>query len=332
MLGARSERLVASGRAGAGHRRRGRPAARRRQGARPRRGARRRGAPAGVGANERRARQGLEPLDVDAEVARTLARARSVNTPSTGGESGINARMADPRSFELDELTHPSGHLLQPPDRGLLIVDDSPEVDHEIFDDDEPGEGADWVLISDEAPLDEHRRDELIESFQVDLPPRAASWSSPAKSTTRTTTRTRSSNRTRRPTSSSSRRSWATRRNYARAARVFRALQWALQSRAGSCVGCAPCASPICGRSPCGARRGVGVALGAPLPPLAGSVARARSPSALGPVACTRCAPTPRPATARPSPRRSRACSAAARSRRRSTSRTTRPTSPRRAR
>ena len=28
-------------------------------------------------------------------------------------------------------------------------------------------EGADWVLISDESPVDENRRDELLESFQV---------------------------------------------------------------------------------------------------------------------------------------------------------------------
>ena len=28
-------------------------------------------------------------------------------------------------------------------------------------------EGAEWVLISDESPLDEHQRDELIERFQV---------------------------------------------------------------------------------------------------------------------------------------------------------------------
>ena len=32
-------------------------------------------------------------------------------------------------------------------------------------------EGADWVLISDEVPVDEHRRDELLESFQVDAQP-----------------------------------------------------------------------------------------------------------------------------------------------------------------
>ena len=28
-------------------------------------------------------------------------------------------------------------------------------------------EGSEWVLVSDEQPVDEHRRDELIESFQV---------------------------------------------------------------------------------------------------------------------------------------------------------------------
>ena len=34
-------------------------------------------------------------------------------------------------------------------------------------------EGADWVLISDEVPVDEHRRDELLEQFQVQLEPGA---------------------------------------------------------------------------------------------------------------------------------------------------------------
>jgi len=31
--------------------------------------------------------------------------------------------------------------------------------------------GADWVLISDESPLDEQRRDELLESFQIQQTP-----------------------------------------------------------------------------------------------------------------------------------------------------------------
>ena len=32
-------------------------------------------------------------------------------------------------------------------------------------------EGADWVLISDETPVDENRRDELLETFQIRLHP-----------------------------------------------------------------------------------------------------------------------------------------------------------------
>ncbi|HZL47607.1 MAG TPA: hypothetical protein VFC30_01175 [Solirubrobacteraceae bacterium] len=79
--------------------------------------------------------------------------------------------MAEPRRYELDELTNRPGTYFNPQTEVLLIVDDTPDVDHEIFDDVEQGEGADWVLISDEAPVDEHRRDELIESFQVTYHP-----------------------------------------------------------------------------------------------------------------------------------------------------------------
>ncbi|HEX4107036.1 MAG TPA: hypothetical protein VHX88_02820 [Solirubrobacteraceae bacterium] len=74
--------------------------------------------------------------------------------------------MPNPRRFELDELTIRPGTYFNPQTEVLLIVDDSPELDHEIFDM-EDFEGADWVLISDESPVDEHARDELIERFQV---------------------------------------------------------------------------------------------------------------------------------------------------------------------
>jgi hypothetical protein len=79
--------------------------------------------------------------------------------------------MAAPRRYELDELSNRPGTYFNPQTEVLVVVDDSPDVAHEIFDDVEPGEGADWVLISDEAPVDEHRRDELIESFQVTYHP-----------------------------------------------------------------------------------------------------------------------------------------------------------------
>jgi hypothetical protein len=53
------------------------------------------------------------------------------------------------------------------------VVDDSPELDAEIFNMEE-FEGADWVLISDELPIDEHQRDELLEGFQVRYHPGAS--------------------------------------------------------------------------------------------------------------------------------------------------------------
>lgn len=74
--------------------------------------------------------------------------------------------MANQRRFELDELTIRPGTYFNPQTEVLIVVDDSAGVDHEIFDNTE-SEDAEWVLISDEAPIDEHRRDELLERFQV---------------------------------------------------------------------------------------------------------------------------------------------------------------------
>ena len=74
--------------------------------------------------------------------------------------------MADPRKFELEELTNRPGTYFNPQTEVLLIVDDSPELDSEIFNMEEY-EGADWVLVSDETPVDQARRDELLETFQA---------------------------------------------------------------------------------------------------------------------------------------------------------------------
>jgi hypothetical protein len=80
--------------------------------------------------------------------------------------------MADPRRFELDELVNRPGTYFNPQTEVLVVVDDSPELDAEIFNMEE-FEGADWVLITDETPVDEHRRDELLETFQVHYHPGA---------------------------------------------------------------------------------------------------------------------------------------------------------------
>src|SRR5205807_9868637 len=78
--------------------------------------------------------------------------------------------MADPRRFELEELVNRPGTYFNPQTEVLVVVDDSPELDAEIFSMEE-FEGADWVQISDEVPVDENRRDELLETFQVGLHP-----------------------------------------------------------------------------------------------------------------------------------------------------------------
>jgi hypothetical protein len=74
--------------------------------------------------------------------------------------------MPDPRRFELEDLVNRPGTYFNPQTEVLIVVDDSPELDAEIFNMEE-FEGADWVLITDESPIDEHRRDELLERFQV---------------------------------------------------------------------------------------------------------------------------------------------------------------------
>jgi hypothetical protein len=70
------------------------------------------------------------------------------------------------RKFELDELIVRPGTYFNPQTEVLLVVDDSASMDAEIFNL-EAFEGADWVLVSDDLPVDEAQRDELLESFQA---------------------------------------------------------------------------------------------------------------------------------------------------------------------
>jgi hypothetical protein len=73
--------------------------------------------------------------------------------------------MANARRFELDELVNRPGTYFNPQTEILVIVDDSPDFDTEIFNMEEY-EGAEWVQISDDVPVDESRRDEMLEVFQ----------------------------------------------------------------------------------------------------------------------------------------------------------------------
>ena len=69
------------------------------------------------------------------------------------------------RRFELDDLVNRPGTYFNPQTEVVIVVDDSPDIDNEIFNMEE-FEGSDWVLISDESPIDEHARDEMLERFQ----------------------------------------------------------------------------------------------------------------------------------------------------------------------
>ncbi len=74
--------------------------------------------------------------------------------------------MANPRQFDLEDLVNRPGTYFNPQTEVLIVVDDSPDVDTEVFNMEE-WEGSDWVLISDDVPIDEHVRDEQMQAFQV---------------------------------------------------------------------------------------------------------------------------------------------------------------------
>ncbi len=65
------------------------------------------------------------------------------------------------------------GTYFNPQTEVLVVVDDSASLDQEVFNM-EAYEGADWVLIGEDVPLDEDQRDELLEAFQTHYHPGAA--------------------------------------------------------------------------------------------------------------------------------------------------------------
>jgi hypothetical protein len=76
------------------------------------------------------------------------------------------------RVVELDELLLRPGTYFNPQTEVLVIVDDSTSIDQSLFNM-EAYEGAEWVRISDEVPVDEEARDEALERFQTHYHPGA---------------------------------------------------------------------------------------------------------------------------------------------------------------
>ncbi len=78
--------------------------------------------------------------------------------------------------FELEELAIQPGTYFNPQTEVVVIVDDSTSVDHEIFNM-EAYEGADWVRISEDVPVDEAALGETLETFQTHYHPGAGGGS-----------------------------------------------------------------------------------------------------------------------------------------------------------
>ena len=81
--------------------------------------------------------------------------------------------MAEPLKenlYEVEELLVQPGTYFNPQTEVVVVVDDSTSLDQEVFNMEEY-EGADWVRISDDVPVDEDRRDQLLEAFQTHYHP-----------------------------------------------------------------------------------------------------------------------------------------------------------------
>ena len=84
----------------------------------------------------------------------------------------VEASDAESRVMQLEELADVPGTYFNPQTEVVVVVDDSASIDQEVFNM-EAFEGADWVRISDEVPVDEEQRDRLLQQFQTHYHPGA---------------------------------------------------------------------------------------------------------------------------------------------------------------
>jgi hypothetical protein len=83
------------------------------------------------------------------------------------------ARATEENLVEVEELLMQPGTYFNPQTEVVVVVDDSTSLDQEVFNM-EDYEGAEWVRVSDDVPIDEDRRDQLIEDFQTHYHPGAS--------------------------------------------------------------------------------------------------------------------------------------------------------------
>jgi hypothetical protein len=69
--------------------------------------------------------------------------------------------------YEVGEMLNQPGTYFNPQSEVVVVVDDSASVDQEVFNNVEGYEGAEWIRVSDEVPVDEDGRDRALESFEA---------------------------------------------------------------------------------------------------------------------------------------------------------------------
>lgn len=74
------------------------------------------------------------------------------------------------RVVEIEDALLRPGTYFNPQTEIVLVVDDSASIDQEVFNM-EAYEGADWVRVADEVPIDEEARDAALEAFQTHYHP-----------------------------------------------------------------------------------------------------------------------------------------------------------------
>ena len=74
------------------------------------------------------------------------------------------------RVVEIEEALVRPGTYFNPQTEVVVVVDDSASIDQEVFNM-EAYEGAEWVRITDDVPIDEEARDQALEQFQTHYHP-----------------------------------------------------------------------------------------------------------------------------------------------------------------
>jgi hypothetical protein len=74
------------------------------------------------------------------------------------------------RVVEIEDALVRPGTYFNPQTEVVVVVDDSASIDQEVFNM-EAYEGAEWVQITEDVPIDEEARDTALERFQTHYHP-----------------------------------------------------------------------------------------------------------------------------------------------------------------